>query len=97
MSINLPASNGTIKELIPKHWEYKDIAEPRYLIGEDFIIASGAEGRNIHREIVKGIKAISINIYPLSKKLEIDKKVKPINNNIKHIINFKDDFLFLKI
>ena len=61
LSINFPAIHGTVKELIPKHWEYKAIAEPRYLIGEDFMIASEADGRNIHREIVRGMKAISIN------------------------------------
>ena len=40
------------------------MAAPRYLIGEDFIIASEAEGRTIHREIVRGLKAIIINKYP---------------------------------
>ena len=40
------------------------MAEPRYLTGEDFIIASEADGRNIQRETVRGMKAISINIYP---------------------------------
>jgi len=40
------------------------MAEPRYLIGEDFIIASEAVGRNMQREIVRGMKAISINKYP---------------------------------
>ena len=93
----MPAIHGTVKELIPKHWEYKAIAEPWYLTGEDFIIASEADGRNIHKEIVRGIKAISINIYPLKKKLESDKKIKPINSDIKHNLNLKDEFLFLKI
>ncbi len=64
MSINFPAIHGTVKELIPKHCEYKAIAEPLYLTGEDFIIAFEAEGKNIQREIVRGIKAISINTYP---------------------------------
>ena len=64
LSINLPAIHGTIKELKPKHCEYKAIAEPWYLIGEVFIIASEADGRNMHREIVRGMKAISINKYP---------------------------------
>ena len=64
MSINFPAIHGTVNELIPKHWEYRAIAVPWYLIGEDFIIASEADGRNMHREIVRGIKAKSINIYP---------------------------------
>tara|TARA_B100001029_G_C14635926_1_gene221698 strand:- start:190 stop:312 length:123 start_codon:yes stop_codon:yes gene_type:complete len=40
---------------MPKHWEYKAMAVPRYLIGDDFIIASEAEGRNMHREIVIGM------------------------------------------
>ena len=61
LSINLPAIHGTVKALIPKHWEYNAIAVPWYFIGEDFIIASEADGRNIHREIVRGMKAISIN------------------------------------
>ena len=60
----MPAIHGTVKALIPKHWEYKAIALPRYLLGEDFIIASEADGRNMHREIVRGKKAISINKYP---------------------------------
>ena len=87
VSINFPAIHGIIKALTPKHWEYKAIAEPRYLIGEDFIIESEAEGRNIHRAIVIGMKAITINIYPLSKKFEMDKKIKPISNDIKHNLN----------
>ena len=62
LSISLPAIHGTNKALIPKHWEYKAKDEPRYLVGDDFIIASDADGRNIHREIVRGMKAISINI-----------------------------------
>ena len=74
MSINLPAIHGTIKELIPKHWEYKAIAVPWYLIGEEFIIEAEADGRNIHREIVRGINAISINRYPSIKKLESEKE-----------------------
>ena len=73
------------------------MAEPRYLIGEDFIIASEADGRNIHREIVKGMNAKSINRYPWSKKLESDKEIKPISSDIKHNLNLKDGFLFLKI
>ena len=63
------------------------MAEPRYLIGEDFIIASEAEGRNIHIEIVRGTKAIIIKRYPLSKKLESDKKIKPMSRDIKHNLN----------
>ena len=97
MSINLPAIQGIVKELIPKHWEYKAIAVPWYLIGEDFINESEADGRNIHREIVRGMKAKSINRYPLSNKLESDKKIKPISRVIKHNLNLKDEFLFLKI
>ena len=97
MSINLPAIHGTVKELIPKHWEYKAIAVPWYFIGEDFIIESEADGKNIHIEIVRGMKAKIINRYPLSKKLEIDKKIKPINSDIKHNLNLKDEFLFLRI
>ena len=85
LSINLPAIHGTVKELIPKHWEYKAIAVPWYLIGEDFIIASEADGRNIHIEIVRGINAKSINRYPSTKKLESDKKIKPMSSDIKHI------------
>ncbi len=97
MSINFPAIHGTVNELIPKHWEYKAIAEPWYFTGEDFIIASEAEGRNIHREIVSGMKAISINIYPSIKKFESDKKIKPMSSEIKHDLNLKGEFLFLKI
>ena len=97
LSINLPAIQGIVKELIPKHWEYKAIAVPRYLIGEDFIIESEADGRNIHREIVRGMKAKSINRYPLSNRFESDKKIKPISSDIKHNLNLKDEFLFLKI
>ena len=97
MSINFPAIQGIVKELIPKHWEYKAIAVPWYLIGDDFIIESEADGRNIHREIVRGIKAKSINIYPLINKLESDNKIKPISRDIKHNLNLKDEFLFLKI
>ena len=97
LSINLPAIHGTIKELIPKHWEYKAIAVPWYLIGEEFIIASEAVGRNMQREIVRGINAKSINRYPLNKKFESDKRIKPISSDIKHNLNLKDGFLFLKI
>ena len=61
------------------------------------MIASDAEGRNIHREIVRGMKAISINRYPSSKKLESDKKIKPMSSDIKHNLNLKGEFLFLKI
>ena len=61
------------------------------------MIASEAEGKNIHMAIVIGIKAININTYPLIKKLEIDKKIKPISKNITHNMNLKDDFLFLNI
>ena len=80
---------------MPKHWEYKAIAEPRCLIGDDFIIASDAEGRNIHSAIVRGTKDKSINIYPLNKKFESDKEMKPIRNNIKHNLKLKDGFLYL--
>ena len=82
---------------MPKHWEYKAIAEPLYLIGDDFMIASDAEGKNIHMAIVIGMKAININTYPLSKKLESDKKIKPKSNEIRHNLNLKDEFLFLNI
>ena len=87
LSINLPASNGTTKELNPKHWEYKAIAVPLYLFGEDLIIASEAEGRKMQREIVRGMKAIIISKYPLFNKFEIDKKTKPRSNEIKHNLN----------
>ena len=87
LSINLPAIQGIVKELIPKHWEYKAIAVPWYWMGEDFTIESEADGRNIHREIVKGMKAKGINRYPLSNKLESDKKIKPISSDIKHNVN----------
>ena len=87
MSINLPASNGTTKELNPKHWEYKAIAVPWYFFGEDLIIASEADGRKIQREIVRGMKAIVISKYPLFNKFEIDKKTKPSNSEIKHNLN----------
>ena len=82
---------------MPKHWEYKAMDEPWYLTGDDFMIASDAEGKNIHMAIVIGMKAININTYPLIKKLESDKKIKPISNNIRHNMNLKDEFLFLKI
>ena len=97
LSINLPAIQGIVKELIPKHWEYKAIAEPWYLIGDDFIIESEADGRNMHSENVRGMKAKSINRYPLRNRLESDKKIKPITSDIKHNLNLKDEFLFLKI
>ena len=51
------------------------------------MIESEADGRNIHREIVRGIKAKSINRYPLSNKLESDKKMNPISSDIKHNLN----------
>ena len=63
----------------------------------NFIIASDAEGRNIHKAIVRGIKAIITNIYPLSKKFDKDKKLKLISNDIKLNLNLKDELLFLKI
>ena len=97
LSINLPAIKGIVKELIPKHWEYKAIADPRYLIGEDFIIASEADGRNMHNAIVRGMKAISISKYALSKKFETAKRIKPVSNDIKHNINLKDKLFSLKI
>ena len=40
------------------------MAEPRYLIGEEFIIAFVADGRKMHRDNVKGMKAIRISKYP---------------------------------
>ena len=64
LSINLPAIHGIVKALIPKHWEYKAIGLPWYLIWEDLMIESEADGKNIHIEIVRGIKDISINKYP---------------------------------
>ena len=82
---------------MPKHWEYKAMAEPWYLAGADFIIESEAEGRNIHREIVSGMKAISIDRYPSSRKFESDKKIKTMSSYIKHNLNLKGEFLFLKI
>ena len=69
--------------------------EPLYLIGEDLIIASDAEGRNIHRAIVRGMKAKVVNTCPLTKKLRRDKKTKAISNNIKHNRNLKNYSLFL--
>ena len=60
-SINLPAIHGIVKALIPKHWEYKAIADPLFLLGDDLIIKSEAEGRKAHNEIVMGIKAIKTN------------------------------------
>ena len=73
------------------------MAEPRNLTGEDFIIASEADGRNMHIEIVKGMKAISISRYPYSNKFDSDKKIKPISSDIKHNLSLKDELLFLKI
>ena len=64
LSIKLPAIHGIVKALIPKHWEYNAMAEPRYLTGEEFIIAFEAVGRNMHREIVSGMKAKSTKKYP---------------------------------
>ena len=87
LSINFPAIHGIIKALTPKHWEYKAIAEPRYLIGDDFIIESDAEGRNMHRAMVIGTKANSINKFPFIKKLERDNKIRPIRNDIKQTLN----------
>ena len=55
------------------------------------------ENKNIHRDIVSGMKAISINRYPSSKKFESDKKIKPMSSDIKHNLNLKGEFLFLKI
>ena len=97
MSIDFPAIQGMVKALIPKHWEYKAIAEPWYLTGEDLMIESDAEGRNIHTAIVRGIKAISMKMYPFINRFEIDKKIKPISNDIKHNLNLKDELLFLII
>ncbi len=97
LSINLPAIHGMVKALIPKHWEYIAIAVPLYWIGDDFIIASDAEGRNIHKAVVIGMKAIIINVYPSSNKFDSDKKIKPIRNAIKHNLNLNNEFLFLKI
>ena len=82
---------------MPKHWEYKAITEPWYLIGAEFIIAFEADGRNIHSEIDRGIKDININKYPSSKKFESDKKIKPMSSDIKHNLNLTGESLFLKI
>ena len=38
-------------------------------------------------EIVKGIKAISINKNPLSNKFDSERKINPIINDIKHNLN----------
>tara|TARA_B100000965_G_C18887072_1_gene454542 strand:+ start:256 stop:432 length:177 start_codon:yes stop_codon:yes gene_type:complete len=57
------------------------------LIGEEFMIASDADGRNMLREIVIGMKAKSTNKYPLYNKFETDNKAKPIINEIKHDLN----------
>ena len=65
------------------------------MIGEDFIIESEAEGRNMHREMVRGAKAKTINKFPFIKKLESDNNIKPISNDIKHNVNLKDESLFL--
>ena len=73
------------------------MAEPRYLTGEDLMIESEAVGKNIQRETVRGMKAKIINRYPLSKILESDNKIKPINSDIKHNLNLKGEFLFLKM
>ena len=86
-----------VKALIPKHWEYKAIAEPLYCIGEHFIIASEADGRNIHKATDRGMKAKRINKYPLIKKLERNKNIKPISNDNKHNLNLKYEFLFLML
>ena len=56
-------------------------------MGEDLIIASEPDGRNIQREIVRGMKAISIKKYPESNKFEIDKHIKPSSSEIKHNLN----------
>ena len=61
------------------------------------MIASEADGRNIHREIVRGMKAIIINRYPSTNKFDSDKKKKPMSSDIKHNPNLKGEFLFLKI
>ena len=57
------------------------------------LLLSEAVWRKIHRAIVKGINANKMNIYQLIRKFEMDKKT--INNNIKHNLNLKDDFLYL--
>ena len=64
------------------------MAEARYSIGEDFIIAFDTEGRNIHRAIVSGMKDISINKYSFTKKFESDKRIKPNSIHIRHNLNF---------
>ena len=97
LSINFPEIQWMAKALMPKHCEYNAIAEPLYRIGDDFIIASDAVGRNIHKAIVRGMKAISINIYPLRKRFDRDNKIKPVSNDIRHNLNLKDELLFLKI
>tara|TARA_Y100001968_G_C18807012_1_gene458301 strand:+ start:207 stop:392 length:186 start_codon:yes stop_codon:yes gene_type:complete len=61
------------------------------------MIAAEADGKNMHREIVRGMKDININRYPSIRKLEIDKKTKPIRSDIKHNLNLKGEFLYLKI
>ena len=58
------------------------------------MIASEAEGRNKHKEIVIGMKAISIIKYPLIKKVERVKRIDPISNDIKHNLNLKDEVFF---
>ncbi len=94
-SINFPANHGAVSALIPKHWEYKAIAEPLLLIGDTLTIASEADGRNMQNAIVIGIREIRINKYPLIKRFESDKQMKPKNKLDKHKINFKDVFLCL--
>ena len=86
--------SGSIKHQNKGEFELKG---QQYLIGEDYIIAFDADGRNIHKEIVRGMKDISINIYPSRKKFESDKKIKPISSDTKHNLNFRGEFLFLKI
>ena len=61
------------------------------------MIASDADGRNIHRENVMGIKATSINKYASYKKFENVKIINPNSSETRHNLNLKDEFLFLKI
>ncbi len=61
------------------------------------MIAFEADGKNMHRAIVRGMKDISTNKYPSFKKLETVKKIKPISRENKHNLNLKGEFLFLKI
>ena len=51
----------------------------------------------IYREKLLGMYAKSINRYPLTKKFEIDRQIKPISNDIKHNLNLKYEFLFRMI